>query len=211
MLELVPKPQFSVVVPPKLLQEGYLVLFTGGWPSTHEAHREKLFRIDAVNQVPYDRFYTLSGTTGDYRDVDFSNGSGTFQESIYPENNETLFEVLLGFKPGAFVSHWYIPSGKSIHQLEYAQMYPDITDTDKRYLGARLAKDSPYDDPQIKMYFIKDLAPLVMRLYVLAGVDYEKIMVGLVVNKCKLREIKAPTEDQKLKAKVIRYYDELRW
>ena len=209
MLELVPKTQFSVVVPPKLLQEGYLVYFTGGWPSTHGAHREKLFRIDAVNQVPYDRFYIIP--TGDYRDIDFSNGSGTFQESIYPENNLSLFEVLLGFKPGAFVSHWYIPSGKSVHQLEYAQMYPDITDTDKRYLGARLAKDSPYEDPQIKLYFIKDLAPLVMRLYVLAGVDYEKIMVGLVVNKCKLREIEAPTEDQKLKAKVIRYYDELRW
>ena len=59
MLELQPKPQFSVVIPPKLLQEGYLVTFSSDWPSTHDAIREKTFRIDAVNQVPYDLSYIL--------------------------------------------------------------------------------------------------------------------------------------------------------
>ena len=209
MLELQPKPQFSVVIPPKLLQEGYLVYFTGGWPSTHDAIREKLFRIEACNQVPYPRSYIIP--TGDYRDVDFSNGSGTYQESMYPENQNTLYEVLLGFAPGAFVSHWEIPSGKSVHQLEWAQMYPDVTDVDKRYLGARRAEDSPYEDPRIKLYFVKDLAPLIMKLYCLPGVDYEKIMVSITVNKCDMRHIESPTDEQRLKAKVIRYYDELRW
>ena len=209
MLELTPKPQFSVVVPPKLLQEGYLVYFDNGWPSTHSAIREKLFRIDVANQVPYIRPYIVPAS--DYRDVDFSNGSGTFQESVYPENQNTLFEVLVGFKPGAFVSHWFVPAGKSVHQLEFAQMYPDVTDVDKRYLGARMAHDSPFEDPRIKLYFVKDLAPVIMRLYALAGVDYEKIVVGLTINKLKMREIEAPTQDQMLKAKVIRYYDELRW
>ncbi|KKK52929.1 hypothetical protein LCGC14_3099960 [marine sediment metagenome] len=50
-----------------------------------------------------------------------------------------------------------------------------------------------------------------MRLYVLAGVDYEKCGLDFIINKCQLRELETPTEDQKLKAKVIRYYDELRW
>ena len=213
MLELVPKPQFSVVIPPKLLQEGYLVFFSGDWPSTHEAHREKLFRINAVNTFGYVRPYILpTGASGTiYRDVDFSNGSGTFQESMYPENNNTLIEVLLGFKEGNFISHWQIPAGKNIHQLEYAQMYPDITDATRLYLGIKTAKDSPFDDPRIKLYFIKDLAPLIMRLYVLAGVDYEKIVVGLTINKCHIEEIEAPTEEQMLKAKVIRYFEYLRW
>jgi len=213
MLELVPKPQFSVVIPPKLLQEGYLVSFASDWPSTHNAIREKTFRIDAVNQVPYDRSYILpTGAVGTlYRDVDFSNGSGAFQESIYPENQNTLFEVLLGFKPGNFLSHWYLPAGKSVHNLEYAQMYPDLTNANRMYLGARQPKDSPYEDPRIKLYFVKDLAPLIMRLYVLAGVDFEKIVVGLTINKCLMREIERPTDDQKLKAKVIRYFDYLRW
>jgi len=213
MLELQPKPQFSVVVPPKLLQEGYLVTFSSDWPSTHNAIREKTFRIDVCNQVPFDRSFILpTGAAGTiYRDVDFSNGSGTFQESIYPENQSSLFEVLLGFKPGNFLSHWYIPASKSVHQLEYAGMYPDITDNTKKYLGARQPKDSPYDDPRIKLYLVKDLAPLIMRLYVLPGVDYEKIVCGLTVNKCLMRIIEAPTDDQLLKAKVIRYYDYLRW
>lgn len=209
MLELVPKPQFSVVIPPKTLQEGYLVTFSSDWPSTHVAIREKTFRIDAVNQVPYDLSYIIP--TGDYRDVDFANGSGTFKENIYPENQNSLFEVLLGFKPGNFISHWYVPAGKSIHNLEYAQMYPDLTNVKRKYLGARQPKDSPYDDPRIKLYFVKDLAPIIMRLYVLGGVDYEKIVTGLTVNKCLMREITAPTEEQMLKAKVIRYYDYLRW
>jgi len=209
MLELQPKPQFSVVIPPKLLQEGYLVTFSSDWPSTHVAIREKTFRIDAVNQVPYDLSYIIPA--GDYRDVDFANGSGTFKENIYPENQSSLFEVLLGFKPGNFISHWYVPAGKSVHNLEYAQMYPDLTDAKRKYLGARQPKDSPYDDPRIKLYFVKDLAPIIMRLYVLAGVDFEKIVTGLTINKCLMREITLPTEDQKLKAKVIRYYDYLRW
>ncbi len=209
MLELQPKPQFSVVIPPKLLQEGYLVTFSSDWPSTHNAIREKTFRIDAVNQVPYDLPYIIP--TGDYRDVDFANGSGTFKENIYPENQNSLFEVLIGLKKGNYLTHWYIPAGKSVHQLEYAQMYPDLTDTKKKYLGARQPKDSPYDDPRIKIYLVKDLAPLIMRLYVLAGVDFEKCVIGLTINKCLMREIEAPTEDQRLKAKVIRYYDYLRW
>ena len=209
MLELQPKPQFSVVIPPKLLQEGYLVTFSSDWPSTHNAIREKTFRIDAVNQVPYDLPYIIP--TGDYRDVDFANGSGTFKENIYPENQNSLFEVLIGLKKGNYLTHWYIPAGKSVHQLEYAQMYPDLTDTKKKYLGARQPKDSPYDDPRIKVYLVKDLAPLIMRLYVLAGVDFEKCVIGLTINKCLMREIDAPTEDQRLKAKVIRYYDYLRW
>ena len=209
MLELVPKPQFSVVIPPKTLQEGYLVTFSSDWPSTHEAIREKTFRIDAVNQVPYDLSYIIP--TGDFRDVDFANGSGTFKENIYPENQNSLFEVLLGFKPGNFISHWYIPQGKSVHNLEYAQMYPDLTNVKRKYLGARQPKDSPYEDPRIKLYFIKDLAPMIMRLFVLPGVDFEKVVTGLTINKCLMRELDLPTEADRLKAKVIRYYDYLRW
>lgn len=209
MLELVPKPQFSVVIPPKLLQEGYLVHFSGDWPSTHSAIREKTFRINAVNTFGYDIPFIIPAL--DYRDVDFSNGSGDFQESLYPENFSTLEEVLVGFKEGNFISHWLIPSGKYIHQLEYAQMYPDLTHAKRKYLGAKSAKDSPYDDPRIKLYFVKDLAPLIMELYVLEGVDFEKIVVGLTVNKCLMEEIKQPTQEQQLKAKVIRYYEYLRW
>lgn len=207
MLELQVKPQFSIVVPPKLLQEGYLVHFPTTWPSTYKWVSGKTFRLDSTVQVPYDLSYIIP--TGDYRDVDFSNGSGTFQENITPVNTVSLFEVALGFKPGAFIAEFFIPAGKTIHRLEYAQMEPDITNAKRLFLGAFTAKDSPYEDPRIRMYFVKDLTALIMRLYVLAGVDYEKIVAGLTVNRCKLREIE-PTPEQLQKAKVIRYYDELR-
>ncbi|KKM66364.1 hypothetical protein LCGC14_1481940 [marine sediment metagenome] len=209
MLELQAKPQFNVVVPPKLLQEGYLVHFPMSWPSTYKAVSGKTFRLDATSQVPYDLSYIIP--TGDYRDVDFSNGSGTFQEGIMPENLLSLFEVSLGFKPGAFIAEFFIPAGKALHRLEYAQMEPDITNAKRLFLGAYTAKASPYEDPRIKMYFIKDFTALIMRLYVLAGVDYEKVVAGLIVNRCRLREIPSPTQDDMRKAKVIRYYDELRW
>ncbi len=208
MLELQPKPQFSVVIPPKLLQEGYLVTFPTTWPSTYKWVSGKTFRIDAAVQTPYDLAYKIP--TGDYRDVDFSNGNGTFQESVYPENVQSLFEVAIGFKPGAFISEWFIPAGKTLHRLEFAQMEPDITHAKRLFLGAFQAKDSPYDDPRIKAYFVKDFTPLIMRLYVLAGVDYEKVVVGLTVNRCKIREIE-PTTEQVAKAKVVRFYDEMRW
>ena len=209
MLELQVKPQFSIVVPPKLLQEGYLVTFPTTWPATYKWVTGKTFRLDAVVQTPYDLAYKIP--TGDYRDVDFSNGTGTFQESVYPENTISLFEVAIGFKPGHFIAEFFIPAGKTLHRLEYAQMEPDITHAKRLFLGAFQDKDSPYDDPRIRAYFVKDFTPLIMRLYVKAGIDYEKIIAGLTVNRCKLREIETPSQEQIQKAKVIRYYDELRW
>ncbi|KKK52928.1 hypothetical protein LCGC14_3099950, partial [marine sediment metagenome] len=142
----VPRPQFNVMVPPKLLQEGYLVNFPGGWPSSLQHVQDKTFRIDVVNQVPYSRSYIIP--TGDYRDIDLSNGTGTFQESIYPENNETLFEVSLGLRPGNYVVHMYVPATRHIHSLEYASMTPDVGSATKVMLGARQPKDSPTTTPR---------------------------------------------------------------
>jgi hypothetical protein len=209
MLELALKPQFSVVIPPRLLQEGYLVTFPNSWPSTYKNVTGKTFRIEVAVQVPYDLSYIVP--TGDYRDVDFSNGTGTYQESVYPENQISLFEITVGFKPGQFIAEFFIPASRSLQRLEYAQMEPDITNAKRLFLGAFKHNDSPYENPQIKFYAVKDLTPLIMRLYTLAGVDYEKIVAGLIVNRCKMAEVQAPNDDQKKIAKVIRYYDELRW
>lgn len=208
MLDLVPKPQFTVLIPPKLLQEGYLVYFTKAWPSTMNHVRGKLFRVEVANQVPYDApKYIIPAS--DYKDIDLSNNTDGLK--LYPTNNFTLYETLIGFRPGNFLSQWYIPADKYVHYLEYAGMSPDVTSATLVYLGARKPEDSPYDDPRIKLYFPMDVASLIIRLYVLPGVDYEKIMMSILINKCKLSEITSPTEDQLLKAKVIRYFDELRW
>ncbi len=209
MLELVPKPQFTVVVPPKFLQEGYLVNFTDAWPSTMQHVKGKTFRVDSVNQVPYSRGFIIP--SGDYRDVDLSNGSGTFQESFYPTRSRSLFEVALGLSPGNYLVHFYIPATRHIHSLEYAGMTPDVGSATKVYLGARKPVDSPREDPRIKFYLVHGLAPLILRVFVLPGVDYEKCVLDFTVNKCDLRLIEAPSAADQLKAKVIRHYDELRF
>lgn len=206
MIELTERPQFSVTIPPKLLQEGYLVTFPDTWPSTMNHIRGKTFRIEATNQVPYPLPYKIP--TGDYKDVDLSNNSDG--EKLYPTNAESLFEISMGLSIGNYVVHFYIPQGKSINQLEYAGMYPDLSSATLRYLGAKQPKDSPADDPRIKLYFPMDTTPMIIRPYVLPGVDYEKVVVTLIINKCRLQEIE-PTQEQLNKAKVLRYYSELRW
>ncbi len=208
MLELRPAP-LATVSPgvPKILQEGYFVRFTEKWPDTLSDVKGKLFQIEKTNQAPYDLSYIIP--SNDFRDVDLSNSTGG--ENIYPENTKTLYETLIGFKLGNYLVHFYIPAGEYMHRLEEAGMVPDVTSATRKYLGARKPEDSPYDDKRIFSYSVKDLEPLILRVYVDTGIDYEKIVMGLLVNKCYLKHIPSPTTEQLRLAKVIQYYSELRW
>ena len=208
MLELKPQPLATVSPPvPKILQEGYFVRFTDVWPETLSEVRGKLFQIEKTNQVPYDLSYIIP--SADYKDVDLSNATGG--ENIYPENSKTLYETLIGFKPGNYLVHFYIPAGEYLHRLEQTGMVPDVSSTTRKYLGARKPEDSPYDDKRIFSYSIRDLEPLILRTYVDTGIDYEKVVIGLLVNKCYLKQIPSPTAEQMRLAKKIQYYTELRW
>jgi len=211
MLELRPAP-LATVSPgvPKILHDGNYVKSTEKWPDTLSDVKGKLFQIEKTNQVPHDLSYIIP--SNDFRDVDLSNATGG--ENIYPENTKTLYETLIGFKPGNYLIHFYIPAGERMHRLEESGMVsstePPVHAT-RRYLGARKPEDSPYDDKRIFTYSVKDLEPLLLRLLVDTGVDFEKIVMGLLVNKCYLKHIPAPTPEQLRLAKVIQYYSELRW
>jgi len=207
MLELKPMP-LATVSPPisRLLQEGFYVRFTDQWPLTLPHVKGKTFQVERTNQVPYDITRIIPG--GNYCDIDMSNATGG--ENIYPENTKTLYETILGFKPGNYLVHFYIPAGEYVHRLEQAGMVPNVTSATLRYLGARKPEDSPYDDKRIFMYSVKDLEPLILRVLVDNGVLWEKIIFGLVVNKCYLKEI-TPTAEQFARALKIDYYSELRW
>ena len=192
---------------PALLQENYFVKFSDAWPDTMSFVKGKLFQIERTNQVPYDLSYVIE--TANFRDVDLSNSDGG--ERIYPENNKTLYEVALGFKPGNYLTQFYIPAGEHMNRLEYSGMVPDVTHATHLYLGARKPEDSPYDDKRIFMYFVRNLEPLILRVFVDSGIDYEKCVLGLTVNKCYLTQIAAPTTEQLRLTKQIKYYSELRW
>jgi len=208
MIELKPTP-LATVSPgvPKLLQEGYYVKFTDAWPAEISAVTGKLFQIAETNEVPHDVFHTLP--TNDYRDVDLSNSAGG--ENLYPENVNTLYEVILGFKPGNYLTQFFIPAGEALSRLEAPSMNPSPISATLRYLGARKPEDSPYEDKRIYMYFVKNLEPLILRILVDTGIDFEKCVLGFTVNKCRLSHVAAPTHDQLRLSKVIRYYSELRW
>ncbi len=207
MLELKPMPEATVTPGvPKLLQEGFYVRFTDQWPLTLPHVKGKTFQIERTNQVPYDITRIIPG--GHYVDIDLSNSAGG--ENIYPENTKTLYETLIGFKPGNYLVHFYIPAGEYVHRLEQAGMVPNVASATRRYLGARKPEDSPYDDKRIFTYSVKDLEPLSLRLLVDNGVAWEKMVLGLIVNKCYLKEI-TPTPEQLARAKKIDYYTELRW
>jgi len=207
MLELKPMPEATVSPGvPKLLQEGYYVRFTDQWPLTLPHVKGKFFQVEKTNQVPYDITRIIPG--GNYTDIDLSNATGG--ENIYPENTKTLYETILGFKPGNYLVHFYIPAGEYVHRLEQAGMVPNVASATLRYLGARKPEDSPYDDKRIFMYSVKDLEPLILRLLVDNGVLWEKMVLGIVVNKCYLKQI-TPTAEQLARAKKIDYYTELRW
>lgn len=207
MLELKPMPEATVTPGvPKLLQEGYFVRFTDAWPLTLPHVKGKTFQVERTTQVPYDITRIIPG--GNYCDVDMSNATGG--ENIYPENTKTLYETILGFKPGNYLVHFYIPAGEYMHRLEQAGMVPNVASATLRYLGARKPEDSPYDDKRIFIYSVKDLEPLILRLLVDNGVAWEKMVLVLVVNKCYLKQI-TPTAEQLKLAKKIDYYTELRW
>uniref|UniRef100_A0A6H1Z7E4 Uncharacterized protein n=1 Tax=viral metagenome TaxID=1070528 RepID=A0A6H1Z7E4_9ZZZZ len=192
---------------PKLLQQGYYVRFTDAWPAEQSAVRGKTFQIAETNQITYDIFHIIP--TNDYRDVDLSNSAGG--EMIYPENINTLYEVVAGFKPGNYLAQIFIPAGEALSRLEAPSMNPSPTSATLRYLGQRTPTNCPYDDKRLFFYFVKNVEPLILRMLIDTGIDFEKFVIGLMINKCRLSQIATPTAEQLRLAKLIRYYSELRW
>jgi len=188
------------------LQKGSWVRFSKEFPDTHKWARGKTF---VVHQepiiVPYENSYILPGA--DYKDVDLSNSTAGLK--LYPENEQVLYQIALGFKKGDYLMHIYIPSGRYIYSLGYSSMYPDVSSASNLYLGAKTSTESSPEFPLLHIYAIKNMAAYILRHYVTGGVDFEKCSVKFYINKCELREIVTPTTEQEDKALLIRYYTEL--
>lgn len=210
MIEFRPTPEATVSPGvPKLLQEKHYVNFSTEWKESGECAflAGKTYQIKKTAQVNYDLHYILP--VNDFRDVDLSNAAGG--ENLYPENTKTLYETVIGFKEGNYLIDIFIPAGVDMYRLEQANMIPNLGNVTLRYLGAVKPSDSPYSDKRLFTYFVKDLEPMIFRTYVDSGIDFEKCVYGLIVNKCYLEPITAPNSDQLRLAKYIPYYNELRW
>jgi len=186
-----------------LLQKGSWVRFTPEWPDTYKWVRGNTFIVsEEPILVPYPVDYILPES--DYQDIDLSNATGGLR--LYPESEGILYETTVGLKEGNYLLHTYVPVNKYVYYLAYPTMYPDVTDAALRYLGAKTYNDSPYESPLWKLYFIKNMPAFILRLYVLSGEDFVKVMLSFNINKCQLTKIENPTVEQQEKALLIRYY-----
>jgi hypothetical protein len=192
-----------------LLQKGSWVnfsnLFTQPWA------KGNLFEVaEEPVLVRYARSYTLPAS--DWKDLDLSNATNGL--NLYPGDEDVLYQIAIGFKPGEYLTHVYIPKDKPIYRLGESSMYP-VTDSGStdyatlKYLGAYNPGDSPYDSPLLFLYAIKDVTAFYLRPLILEGVDYDKVTIGFYINKCKLKEIEKPSKEQLERAKRIEYYTEM--
>lgn len=115
---------------PSLIQDKWYLKFSDGWPPARtnvvgtkpNGTYGKLFQVVARNQVPYDLPYIIPAN--DYRDVDFSNTTTVpgAQENLYPMQNQTVYEIQLGFKRANFLAQFYVPASQVLSRLEQTTM-----------------------------------------------------------------------------------------
>lgn len=193
---------------PKLLLDGHIVSFSSKYTGETERFAGRYFIVDNPQQVAYTRYYTLPDA--DYKDIDLSNAS-TGKENLYPDSVDEIYEILLSFRQGDYLVYPIMPSpDRYFYKLGYAGMIPDRTNATKMYLGAWKYEDSPFYDPMIRLTFVKDLTPMILRTYIDSTDDYEKVTMRFLINRCTIRELKDPTPEERSIARHVYYYTELK-
>jgi len=171
-----------------LHQPNQNLYFTEKWPSEFWCSG-KYYHIEKSALVNYDRGYILPGN--DYKDIDISNETNAL--GLYPTRNGIVYEILIGFKPGNYQVGIYIPGPNSyLLALGKSDMYPDLTNVEKRYLAFIPPEESPYGNPLLKLWAIANMPSWILKVYVRPGVDFEKPVIGFKVNKLQVREISKP-------------------
>jgi len=206
MIEVRPTEVFAGVQPrPKILLVDRWIRFSNGFPSSLNHVRGKTARIAKQQQVPYELSYLLK--EGCYKDINLSNEDTG--EKLYPNVTTNLYEVLIGFKPGNYLTHLYFPAEYPLYRLDHPDMSPLVSSLTMKYLGAIKPSDSPAENPIFKMYLVYNLSPIILRLVVDEGVDYEKMSLKFTINRC-LMDFDAPMPPH-IQPKPILYLDEIKW
>lgn len=188
-----------------LLCRGSWVSFSGQWPDSYSWARGNTFKVSKTPMlVPYATSRIIPES--DYIDIDLSNAAGGLL--MYPEMTGVLYQIAVGIKLGNFLIQTYIPPNKYVYALGDSTMWPDVTSATLRYLGAKTYKDSPDTAPLWFLYAIKDMPAFVLRLYALAGIDFEKVTIEWQVNKCQLQLIEQPTPEMLDKSLLLPWYTE---
>jgi len=201
---------------PKLLLDGHIIHISSKFKSGNTAQfADKYYEILNPQQVSYDRWWILP--TADYRNVDLSNGTGTWQESIMPYEVQEINEVLFGFSGKDTLVYPMVPSDRYFQKLSYTGMSPLTSSTTLRYLGCWKECDCYYDqeDPEntslnVRMMFLKDVEPLILRTYIDSAAAHEKVIFHFMINRCTIKQIVSPAPSDKSKAREILHWSELK-
>lgn len=190
-----------------LLTKRSWVFFSEKWPDTWKWCSGKLFEVsEEPILVRYLTSRILPGA--DYVNLDLSNATSGLK--LYPEQEGVVYQCAVGFKPGNYIVNIYSPSTqKYIYQLGDSTMFPEVSNADTRYLGAKSPEDSPADSPLLYLYFIKNGPKIYLQPYVLESDSFEKITIKFAINKCKLKEVTGATDDMKNKARRVAFYQEM--
>jgi hypothetical protein len=205
MIELRPVETVERIRPlPKIVLTDWWVKFSPNFPSDLSHVGGKTFRVVKEQQVKYQLSYVIKEAC--YKDINLSNEDAG--QKLYPEAADVMYEMLIGFKPGNYLTHVYFPSDYPIYRLDYSDMSPLISSASLKYLGAIFPSDSPVDNPIFKLYLVYRLKPVILRVYADDGVAYEKITLDFTINRCKLA---LETPPANVVPKPIQYLDEIKW
>lgn len=190
------------LVPEPFLKENYFVHFTSGWEVS--AVRGKFFKIDRAVQVPFKVFKIVNAGATYSHDFE-ANG-------LMPESDSSLYEIACGFS-GSFILEPDIGNVPSL-KLEKSGFVSDLADVNRRYLGTYTEKDTPFDSPRLRVITVAKMQSVTFKFYC-DSIDYEKLRVNFIVNRCRIVPPSAEELD-KLKRGVlpyrkIVYYKEFEW
>ena len=91
-------------------------------------------------------------------------------------------------------------------KLEVTGIYPDTGDRNLRYLGFFDELDSPFEAPRLREYTVKDQQPPVLRLYN-DHINDEPLIIRFIINRCRILETPARTEEIRRVARVAKYHE----
>jgi hypothetical protein len=195
------------------LQKGSWVHFSNVWPGgEHEWATGKIFVVkDETIVVTFPVSYIVP--ENDYIDIDLTTAGTTFsktQLALYPTKKGVLYQAGLGIKKGNFFVQLGIPAAQQyVYKLGQSFMYPNLADTNLKFLGKKDASDSPENTPLFFLYFINNQPHMFLRLYADFGQDFEKCGLVFYVNKCNLQLAQNPTPAMIASATRVPYYSEL--
>jgi hypothetical protein len=204
MIELRPYQTFFDVYPhPRILLPNHWVRFSDKFPDALKHVKGKTFKIVKQAQVTFPRSWIIKESC--YKDINLSNEDTG--EKIYPDGGDILYEMLIGLKPGQYSIIPYFPADQPIYRLDYPTMTPLVSNTLLKYLGNIWPSDSPPENPVFKLYLVYQLKPVILRIVVEDGIDYEKCTLWFTINRCKIQEGIPP---QNIEPKPIYYLDEIK-